>query len=150
MELKNVLQGIDLFQGLEEQELAQVAAICTEKRFTAQEIIAREGEPGDALFIVTEGFVEVLLNHDPDRPDGEKRVVVNLGSGQVIGEMSLLDQGPRSATVRALSNPTVLQMIRRQDIERLCHENYHIGYVIMHNLAVDLSFKLRHRNLSQR
>lgn len=147
MEFKQVLQGVDLFEGLMADDLDKVAKICSEKRFRSGEIIAREGETGDELFIITEGFVEILL--------GEKlmttpRVVVSLGSGQIIGEMALLDQGPRSASARATSDPTVVQMIQREDFEGLCQQNTNIGYIVMRNLAADLSFKLRHRNLNER
>ncbi len=147
MELRQILSGVDLFEGLTQDELKKVAAICTEKSYKAGEIIAREGEIGTELFIITEGFVEVLLK---ERSSSAAKVVVSLGSGQIIGEMALLDQGPRSASVRATGNPTVVQVIQRQDFERLCEENTNIGYVVMHNLAADLSFKLRHRNLSER
>jgi CRP-like cAMP-binding protein len=78
------------------------------------------------------------------------RVVVSLGPGQIIGEMALVDQGPRSASVRATSNPTVVQAIQRADLDALCQQETRIGYVIMRNLAADLSFKMRHRNLLER
>jgi CRP-like cAMP-binding protein len=64
--------------------------------------------------------------------------------------MALVDQGPRSASVRATSKPTVVQAIQRADLEALCQDETRIGYVIMRNLAADLSFKMRHRNLLER
>ena len=128
-------------------ELTKVAALCTEQSFSKDEIIARQGEIGNELFIITEGFVEVVLG---ERPTASARVVVSLGGGQIIGEMALLDQGPRSASVRASNSPTVVQVIQRQDFEELCQQDTHIGYIVMRNLAADLSFKLRHRNLSER
>jgi CRP-like cAMP-binding protein len=147
MELNQVLQGVDLFEGLAADELDQVAAICLERRYRTGDVIARQGEAGDELFIITDGFVEVVLG---DRPARSARVVVSLGSGQITGEMALLDHGPRSATVRAASDPTIVQVINRQGFDKLCRENTHIGYIVMRNLAADLSFKLRHRNLSER
>ncbi len=147
MELTQVLQGVDLFEGLSADEIEQVARICSEKQFSKGQIITKEGERGDELFIITEGFVEVLLG---EKPSSAARVVVSLGSGQVLGEMALLDQGPRSASLRATSDPTILQVIQRINFEKLCQENTHIGYIVMRNLAADLSFKLRHRNLNQR
>ena len=147
MNLTKILQGVDLFVGLNVDEIEKVARICSEKKFSKGQIITKEGDRGDELFIITEGFVEVLLS---EKPSSSARVVVSLGSGQVIGEMALLDQGPRSATLMASSQPAVLQVIQRADFENLCQENTHIGYVVMRNLAADLSFKLRHRNLDQR
>ena len=147
MELRRVLQGVDLFEGLKEDELEDVAKICFEKRYSSGDTITKEGDNSDELFIITDGFVEVLLG---ERRKSAAKVVVSLGSGQIIGEMALLDQGPRSASVRATSDPTIVQMIQRQDFDKLCQQNTNIGYKVMRNLAADLSFKLRHRNLIDR
>jgi CRP-like cAMP-binding protein len=62
--------------------------------------------------------------------------------------MALVDRGPRSATVRAISEKTVVQVIHREAFEKLCDENYHLGYIVMRNIAADLSFKLRHQHLT--
>jgi CRP/FNR family transcriptional regulator, cyclic AMP receptor protein len=147
MELANVLRSIDLFEGLDEEQIEKVAYICTEKWFNPGQIIAQEGSEGDELYVITEGFVEVLLG---ERPASAARVVVSLGVGQIIGEMALIDQGPRSASIRATSQPTVVQVIKRDNFETLCQQDTDIGYLVMRNLAADLSFKLRHRNLNDR
>lgn len=147
MDLMDLLENIELFEGLQKDELAKVAKICTEKRYSSGQTIARQGESGDELFIITEGFVEVSLGA---RPSQAARVVVSLGVGQIFGEISLLDQGPRSASIMAISDPTVVQVIERENFDALCQKNTHIGYVVMRNLAADLSFKLRHRNLVDR
>jgi len=146
MELKSVLQGADLFEGLSDKEFDKIARICSEKRFHKGDLIAKEGEAGNELFVITEGFVEVVIG---ERPTKSARVVVSLGSGQIIGEMSLVDQGPRSASVRATSDPTIVQVIKRKDLEDLAKQDPSIGYTVMRNLAADLSFKLRHSNLMQ-
>lgn len=142
--LKGILRNVMLFAGLSEDELEQVARICAKRILHRGEVIARQGEPGDELFIVTDGFAEVAVQTS----DGTANVLVNLGSGQIIGEMALIDQGPRSATVRAISEPTTVQVVRRADFENLCEKNTHIGYVVMKDIAADLSFKLRQRNLN--
>lgn len=147
MEVPQLLEDVDLFAGLSKDELHQVAGICQERHFKGGEVLAAEGQQGDNMFVITEGFVEVLLENHPDR---QTKIIINLGPGQLIGEMALLDQGPRSATVRAISDPTIVQAINRDDFEALCQENTRIGYIAMRNLAVDLSFKLRHRNLAER
>ncbi|MFM8320676.1 MAG: cyclic nucleotide-binding domain-containing protein [Chloroflexota bacterium] len=147
MELAQVLHGIDLFEGLDEDQLVEVAEICKVRLYSAGQVIAQEGSQGDEFYIITEGFVEVMIG---ERPNSGPRVVVSLGTGQIIGEMALLDQGPRSATVRATSQPTVLQVIHRDDFETLCRKDTRLGYTVMRNLAHDLSFKLRHRNLIER
>lgn len=145
MELKKILSGVELFDGLNERELNQIAALFEKQTLQRGELLAEQGTPGEALYLVSQGFVEVIVENE-DRPD---QVVINLGTGQIIGEMSLVDQGPRSATVRAISNPTVVHCIHRSDFEELCEENNHIGYIVMRNIAADLSFKLRHRHLAR-
>jgi CRP-like cAMP-binding protein len=145
MELKQLLRGIMLFSGLNDDELDSVAAICQRKELTRGEVLAEQGAPGDELYIVTSGFVEVSVDSGAEEAP---KIVVNLGSGQIIGEMALIDKGPRSATVRAISESTVVQGIHRDDFNKLCEQNSRIGYVVMRDIAADLSFKLRHRNLT--
>lgn len=146
MELKKLFRGVELFQGLTDSELDEIAAICQPRRFKKGDLLAVEAEPGRDLFIITSGTVEVIVESQKSSP----KVVINLSTGQLIGEMSLIDRGARSATVRAIQDPTTVQAIRYQDFHNLCKRNNHIGYVVMFNMAADLSFKLRHRHLSDR
>jgi CRP-like cAMP-binding protein len=142
-ELSQVLRGAMLFASLSDTEIEAVAAICRERKLTRGEVLAEQGAPGDEFFVVTQGFLEISVAGG----ESASQVLVNLGRGQIIGEMALLDQGPRSATVRAVSEATV-QVIRRVDFEALCDQNTRIGYIVMRDIAADLSFKLRHRNLT--
>ena len=144
MEIKELLRSVELFEGLTDDDLKEVAAICTRRQLKEGEALAEQGEVGRELFIVSEGLVEVVV-----RERTVPRVVVNLGAGQLIGEMSLVDHGPRSATVKAIQDPTYVQVIQHDDFQELCERNTKIGYRVMLNLAADLSFKLRHRNLSE-
>ena len=63
--------------------------------------------------------------------------------------MALIDQGYRSASVRATKEGATLYLIESGDFYALCQENYHIGFIAMRNMAIDVSFKLRHRNLAE-
>ena len=143
MDIKELLRSVELFDGLTDDDLEDVAAICAQRTFKEGEILAKEGEAGSELFIIGEGLVEVTVGGR-----SSPRVVVSLGTGQLIGEMSLVDRGPRSATVCAVYNPTVVQTIQHDAFQDLCQRNTRIGYIVMSNLAADLSFKLRHRHLS--
>ena len=67
--------------------------------FDAGEIILAEGEPGSAAYLLMKGSVEVILGAGP-----KARRVATLNAGEVFGEMSLLEPGPRSATVKAISD----------------------------------------------
>ena len=143
MDVKALLKNVELFAGLAENDLDEVAALCHQHVFNAGDVLAVQGEPGDELFIIADGLVEVIV-----RGQDAPRVVVNLGSGQLIGEMSLVDQGRRSATLRAAQSPTRVYAIPYRDFRDLCEQNTRIGYRVMLNLAADLSFKLRQRHWS--
>lgn len=148
MDLIGVLKRVELFDGVRHEELEEIAAICKQHSFKAGDLITEQGQPGDELFIIQDGFVEVL--RDAEKEDPSPKAVVNLGQGQIVGEMALVDRGPRSATVRAVSDKTLVQVISRDDFEGLCEANYRLGYIVMRNIAADLSFKLRHRHLANR
>jgi CRP-like cAMP-binding protein len=146
-EVLNVLRQAALFEGLSAEQLRSVAGLCRGRSFRSGEIITTQGERGDELFVVSQGFVEVTLT---DSDGGEPRTVVQLGPGQIVGEMALVDQGPRSATVRALSDGALLQALPREAFLHLCQTEPQLGYLVMRNMAADLSFKLRHRLLTGR
>ncbi len=143
MALSALLKGVQLFAHLEESELEQLAALCTGMQVDAGEFIIRQNTTGTELYIIAEGAVEVFVQGLDDA-----RSLVVLGQGQVIGEMALIDQGYRSASVRATRQGASLYRIESDAFYALCAENEHIGYVVMRNLASDLAFKLRHRNLA--
>jgi CRP/FNR family transcriptional regulator len=140
---KKVLERVQLFNGLSETELEAVSAICTRRDVAAGEQILEQGTMGTEMFIVSEGAVEVFI-----RGVESDRSLVVLGRGQMFGELALIDQGYRSASVRATREGAKLYAIESGQFYQLCQDNYRIGYVAMRNLAVDVAFKLRHRNLA--
>jgi len=144
MDLIQILSGVELFEGLSTEEITHIASLCQQKKFQNDEIVAAQGSPGLELFIIQEGFVEVSVQR---KGGSTGKVIVNLGIGQTAGEMSLIDQGLRSATVKAISSPTIVQVISQQVFEKLCEKDTHIGYVVMRNIATDLSFRLRQRHM---
>ncbi len=149
-ELTAPLRRSDLFCGLAEDDLRQLIAIGHWATYNAGETIIREGDPSEELYVIQKGLVEVVVPYGaiadiPGPP--EPTPVVQLGEGQVFGEMGLVDRGSRSATVRALMDGTTVFVLPREAFYNLCEQNHSIGYIVMRNLARDLSFKLRHRNL---
>jgi CRP-like cAMP-binding protein len=145
-ELRDSLRRAELFEGLSPEELDAIARLCQARTFRSGEVVTTQGEPGDELFVIGQGFVEVALIQPES--GSTPRSVVHLGPGQIVGEMALVDRGPRSATVRALTDGTRLYALARQEFLDLCQANHRLGYVVMRNMAADLSFKLRHRMLS--
>ena len=144
MDLNSILAGVELFEGLTPEEIKKVCALCKKREYSENEIVAAQNSPGLEMFIIQEGFVEVSVQ----RIGGSAgKVIVNLGTGQTVGEMSLIDQGLRSATVKAITTPTIVQVIAQDEFEKLCEQDNHIGYIVMRNIATDLSFRLRQRHL---
>ncbi len=142
-ELVELLKGVELFAGLTQEQLERLARISRLIEVHDGETIFSQGEAGHTLYIIRDGQVEVIL----EDPQAGGQTAVYLGRGQIFGEMALIDYGERSATIRCASRKAVLAVIEREAFERLCAEDTAIGYVVMRNMASDLSFKLRHRNL---
>jgi carbonic anhydrase/acetyltransferase-like protein (isoleucine patch superfamily) len=148
-EVLRLLRGLAVFDGLDEAELERVAGVCRMVRFQAGDVITTQGSYESDIYVVREGLLEVSIG-ETGQGVLPPHTVVNLGEGQVVGEMALIDHGPRSATVRCISPACSLMVVERDSFERLAAGNHHIGLVVYRNLAADLSFKLRHRHLTRR
>ena len=95
----NVLAQSELCRGLIENEIRTLHALSEELQAAAGQVLFREGDAGDALYLVISGEMEVLKGDG----NGRDRQLATVGRGAVLGEMSLVQSGaPRSATVRAL------------------------------------------------
>jgi CRP-like cAMP-binding protein len=145
MELHALLQTIGLFEGLDVSQLKRIAELGELMTVDKDTVIFSKGAEGDRLYIVSDGQVKVQIGDDDDL-DPSAQVI--LGRGQVFGEIALIDHGPRSATMICINDNTELYTISHEEFSKLCTSDTAIGYVVMRNLAADLSFKLRHRNLS--
>lgn len=143
MDLVKLLRTVEMFTGLTDDQFAKLAAIFDELTLGENEVLFEEGQEGDSLCLIQKGFVEIVVGGGQSA-----KTIVNLGAGQLVGEMALVDQGPRSATVRSADDGTQVAVVTRKAFEDLCKANTDIGYVVMRNIAADLSFKLRHRELS--
>jgi signal transduction histidine kinase len=105
------LESTKLFNSLAPKEMERVRQAVREISFAPGNEIFREGDPGDGLYIVKSGLVQIssVLNH------GDRVVLARLGAGEIFGEMAVLDQNPRSATALA-ENATELYFIPRDEL----------------------------------
>jgi CRP-like cAMP-binding protein len=146
------LRRVEILSGLTDEQLARVASICQVVTLQTKEDVVREGDPSNDMYVIHRGSVEIVLSKNRVTPEmlsvPGPQTIVSLGQGQVFGEMALIDHGPRSATVRCTADDALLYRIQSNDFERLCEQDTDIGYKVMRNIAADLSFKLRHSNLS--
>ena len=143
MDVITTLQRVDLFRDLDAQQLEQIENISTQLTFAEGDTVCRQGDTADSLYIVSEGQVSIIVHQN----DGSRDLMVYLGQGQVVGEMTLVDAGKRSASVMAAEANTKVVSIPNAAFTKLCEENTAIGYRIMRNIAQDLSFKLRHHDM---
>jgi CRP-like cAMP-binding protein len=110
-----LLATCDLMRHLPAEEIESILNSVGDRQLKAGEILFKAGDPGDALYIVASGTVEVLNGYSPDDHDPPLAV---LGQGHAFGEMSLLSGGPRTATARAAED-TELLVIGKADFARL-------------------------------
>ncbi|HEX2905471.1 MAG TPA: cyclic nucleotide-binding domain-containing protein [Phototrophicaceae bacterium] len=143
MELIDILKGVELFRGLSVEQLQRLVDISHKEVYHADQVVFDQGAAGEKMYVITQGEVEVRVKGGT----GSKQTMVYLGRGQLFGEMALLDQSERSATVVAAQDNTVLYAVASNDFLHLCTSDTGAGYIMMRNLAMDLSFKLRRQNL---
>lgn len=103
------LSTVSLFKTLPREVLEDLASTTIECPYAAGATIIRRGEPGDGLFMVLAGLVQVCATEDAT---GDERVVAVFGPGEAFGELSLLDGKPRSASVVASWNARCLFLPR--------------------------------------
>ena len=120
-----LVRGVPLFANADEALIGSVAGIATEVEFPAERTIARQGEPGNGMFVIVRGRVRVVRDGRP---------VATLGPGEWFGELAVLDRGPRVASVIA-DEPTVCLAIAAWDAEQLFLEQPGLAIALLRALA---------------
>ncbi len=110
-----VLRETTLFGTLEDEILAALADAAAARRYKARETIFHEGDPGDALLIVAEGAVKVFVTS----VEGKEMVMATMTRPDTLGELALLDGGPRSASAVALQPTTTVSIAGRAFLDLL-------------------------------
>lgn len=133
------LSGIPMFAALSDEELSFVAGFMNAVDVLSGDVVFLEGERGDYVCFVAEGLLEVSKKAgDSDR----RAVITTLSPGHSIGEMALIDEAPRSATVVALAD-TRMVALTRQGFESLVKKDPMIGIKLMKGISRLLSANLR-------
>ena len=120
-----LLRRVPLFSDLDNRELAQVGDSMKRRQFSAGQEIAREGESGVGFFVIEEGNAKVSVHGDERR---------RLGPGDYFGEIALIAQGARTATVTAESDLTALGMTF-WDFRPLVEGNASIAWKLLQSFA---------------
>jgi signal transduction histidine kinase len=131
------LRRVSLFKGLTDEDIRLVAASCAEEERDSGDVIFVEGSTADRFYIVMDGRVEVWKNYNDPKPD----LLAIHGSGRFFGEMALIDELPRSATVVAKERTRLLYLYR-DDFRRLIKERSSIALSVM----TGISYMVRNSN----
>lgn len=139
--IESALARIRLFKGIAPAGLRRIAAIASEEQYRLSHVIFREGEVGNALYLILEGKVRISREVSGM---GEEALAV-LGPGDAFGEMALIDETPRSADARVHERCRVL-VISKEALEDLLFLHKDLAYEILWNFVRILSARLRETN----
>jgi len=133
-----MLRNVSLFSGLPEESVKAVSALATTRTYPKNTIIISEGDDSDSLYAVLSGKVKVYLSDDEG-----KEIIINIhGPGDYFGEMALLDDKPRSASVMTLEE-SKLAVLSKTAFEDCLSKNPQISLPIIRGMSKRL------RNLTE-
>jgi len=124
------LKSIPIFHKLGDEELKSIGERAIQKKYSKDSLIVHEDDEGNSLMLIMSGKVKVALLSE----SGKEIILSILGNGDFFGEMSLLDGKPRSATVIAMKNSTML-IIQRNDFLKLMEQNPTIAKGVLSEMS---------------
>ncbi len=132
------LAEVRLFQGVALVDREPLAARLRERKLRKGQVLFRQGEPGEEMFLVRDGGIVV------SKPvtGSVEQVLARFGRGDFFGEMSLFDGSPRSATISAESDATLL-VLDRENLEQLTDTNPRAAAAFFHALVLVFIQRLR-------
>ena len=140
-----ILQKVPIFQGLSIKEMRQIREMMHIRHFGDQEPVFLEGEPGTGMYVVVKGTVRVVLHYK----ETDEVELVRLEAGDFFGELSLLDESPRSATC-VVEGATELGGFFRSDLMDLVDRQPTTGTKIILRIAEVIAERLRQTNADLR
>jgi CRP-like cAMP-binding protein len=135
------LRKITLFQGLTDEALALIAQVTTEESHATGTKIFQHGDTGDKLYFILEGKVRISR----DVPGMGEEALAVLGPGQVFGEMSLIDDSPRSADARVHDRCRLIA-IPKDGFDDLLFLHKDLAYEVLWNIVRMITSRLRETN----
>ncbi len=112
-----LLKEIEIFSGLSAAELAAIAAVTKELDYPKDKTIIKQNDVGETVFLIIKGRVEVIM----EQADGKEVMLDHIGSGGAFGEMALMDDAPRSATIRTIE-PSKFLILHKQEFKETAME----------------------------
>lgn len=124
------LRDASLFKHVSDAVLAELSQHCRYREISAGETLFHQDDKSDRFFILRDGQVHVLRNY----PDGQHVILATEGPYYVIGELSMLIDEPRTGTVVAVSDCTLVEL-KRSDLEAVCEHQPELAMQMMHYLG---------------
>lgn len=137
----DLLKSVPIFADLDEHALDELGRKCRRTSYKRNAVLMTEGETGETLFIIVSGSAKVFVSDD----NGDEMVLYIKGAGEYIGDIALLDDAPRSASVTTLEK-TVVYGISKDDFLAVLRNNLDISMAIIRSLTR----RLRHETDSVR
>ncbi len=125
-----VLKNVPMFASFPDDALRLLATLVTRKSVSRGTTIMVAGDPTDSLYIVISGRLKVMMSD----AEGKEVILAILGSGEFFGEMGLIDDAPRSASVVAMESCELLCVTKR-DFKRCLAENFEMSMAVMRGLV---------------
>jgi CRP/FNR family transcriptional regulator, cyclic AMP receptor protein len=125
-----MLRSVPLFASFSEEPLRLLATVVARRTVARGTIIMAAGDPTDSLYIVLSGRLKVMMSD----ADGKEVILTILGPGEFFGEMGLIDDAPRSASVVAIESCELLAITRR-DFKKCLAENFEMSMAVMRGLV---------------
>ena len=129
-DFRDFLQSVEYFQDLDDGDIDLINRVCRLETYAPDSVVIAEGTPRDNFYIIKNGSVSIYKRfQQPDRS-----LLAQLGAGDLFGELSFIDDHPRSATV--VTNRAVrLLVVHKDDFKRLLEGSLSISYAIMRSTA---------------
>lgn len=125
-----VLKNVPMFASFSDEALRLLATVVTRKSIPRAATVMAAGDPTDSLYIVISGRLKVMMSD----AEGKEVILSILGGGEFFGEMGLIDDSPRSASVVAIE-PCELLCINKRDFNRCLAENFEMAMAVMRGLV---------------
>jgi CRP/FNR family transcriptional regulator, cyclic AMP receptor protein len=125
-----VLRTVPLFTSVPDEQLRMLATLVTRRSATRSSIVIAAGDATDSLYIILSGRLKVMMSD----ADGKEVILSMLGPGEFFGEMGLIDDNPRSASVVAVE-PCDLLVITRRDFRKCMTDNTEMAMAVMRGLV---------------
>jgi len=131
----NQLKKSFLFRGLSDKALDAIAQMVREHKLVENDVLVRSGETGDSIFMINTGWFKVVT----EDANGGELIINKTGPGEIIGEMALLDEAPRSATVIALAPAKVFEL-KKEAFQEILDQRPDVSLALINGISSRLRF----------